>query len=552
MRTRRLRSFPVSALLLLGSLLVGAQAQEGPRFLEETASAGVQHRYVGGWEHYVGGGVAAFDCSGDAMPELLLAGGEAENRLYANVSEPGGSLRFEPLARPAVSLRGATGAYPLDVDGDGLVDLAVLRVGENVLLRGTGDCRFERANERWGFDGGDAWSTAFAAVWEPGLRLPTLAIGNYVDRAAPGAPWGTCHGNELHRPRVEGEAGDDPEGEVYGRPLPLEPGYCSLSMRFTDWDRDGTPDLWVSNDRQYYLGGADRAGREQLWRLAPGEAPYRYTDEDGWPKLQIWGMGIATADLTGDGRPEVYLTSMADQKLRVLEEGARGPSYRDAAYERGVTAHRPFAGGDTRPSTGWHAQFEDVDHDGLIDLFVAKGNVDAMPEFAANDPNDLLLGRPDGSFEEHAGSAGLLSFERGRGAQLVDLNGDGWLDLVVVNREDDARLWRHAGGAGRSLLLELRQDGPNRRAIGAWIEVVTAERTLLRERYVGGGHVSGQWGPLHVGVGAAESVEVRVRWPDGEREVWREVPTGLRVELVRGGNGPRVAPLAAPRPAGAR
>ncbi len=59
-----------------------------------------------------------------------------------------------------------TGAYPLDIDGDGLTDLAVLRAGENVLLRGLGDCRFERGNERWAFDGGDARTMAFAATWE--------------------------------------------------------------------------------------------------------------------------------------------------------------------------------------------------------------------------------------------------------------------------------------------------------------------------------------------------------------------------------------------------
>ena len=59
-----------------------------------------------------------------------------------------------------------TGAYPLDIDGDGTVDLAVLRIGENVLLRGLGGCRFERANERWGFDGGDRITMAFSATWE--------------------------------------------------------------------------------------------------------------------------------------------------------------------------------------------------------------------------------------------------------------------------------------------------------------------------------------------------------------------------------------------------
>ena len=117
--------------------------------------------------------------------------------------------------------------------------------------------------------------------------------------------------------------------------------------------------------------------------------------------------------------------------------------YEDVAFERGVTAHRPFTGDDTNPSTGWHAAFEDVNNDGLWDLFVAKGNVDAMPDMALQDPNNLLLGNEDGTFTEAADRAGLLSFKRGRGAAVVDLNRDGQLDVVVANRGDNAQVWRN-------------------------------------------------------------------------------------------------------------
>ena len=93
------------------------------------------------------------------------------------------------------------GAYPLDIDSDGMMDLVVLRLGENQLMRGLGDCRFEGANEAWGFDGGDAWSTAFAAIWEKGQTWPTLAIGNYIDRKEEAFPWGSCTDNWLHPAR---------------------------------------------------------------------------------------------------------------------------------------------------------------------------------------------------------------------------------------------------------------------------------------------------------------------------------------------------------------
>lgn len=531
----RPRAWGRRACLLLALLLPAAYGSV--RFEDETATAGIDHVYGGPWEFFVGGGVAAFDCDDDGLPDLFFAGGEGGSALFRNVSRPADKLRFERLTRPEAELTDVTGAYPLDVDGDGLVDLAVLRVGENVLLRGRGDCRFERANEAWGFEGGHAWSTAFAAVWEGAQAWPSLFVGNYVDRERPGAPWGTCHDNEFHRP----SAG------FYGEPVPLTPGYCALSLRVSDWDRDGVPDLWVSNDRQYYLGGPNRSGTEQLWRLEPEAPPYRYTEEDGWPRLQIWGMGIASADITGDGLPEFFLTSMTDNRLRVLARGASGPRYEDGAYERGITAHRPFTGGDLRPSTGWHAQFEDVDHDTLFDLFIAKGNVEAMPEFAQEDPNNLFLGQLDGSFREVAEEAGVLSFLRARGALLVDLNADGRLDLVVVNREAPAQLWRNVStGLGHWLMLRLRQEGGNRAGIGAWLEVEAGARLVRRELYVGGGHVSGHWGWTHIGLGAAERVTVRVQWPDGEWQEWQGVPAGSFTELERG--SPVALSSPSPRP----
>jgi hypothetical protein len=152
-----------------------------PTFVEETASAGIESVYAGDWEYMVGGGAAAFDCNGDAYPDLLLAGGAEPAKFHRNVSTRGGPMKFEQQ-KSGLELDAVTGAYPLDVDGDGIMDIVLLRVGENVVMRGLGECRFERANEAWGFDGGDAWSIAFAATWESGADWPTLAVGNYIDR----------------------------------------------------------------------------------------------------------------------------------------------------------------------------------------------------------------------------------------------------------------------------------------------------------------------------------------------------------------------------------
>jgi hypothetical protein len=504
----------------------------GPaHFVEEAATAGIDQVYAGDFSYSVGGGASVFDCNDDGKPDLYIAGGSNPATLYRNDGPIGGALHFSAVHAAATDLTGVEGAYPLDIDGDGRVDLAVLRFGENVLLRGLGDCRFERANEAWAFDGGDAWNTAFSATWEGSNALPTLAVGRYLTMTDAANGTRSCVDNELLRPAASGSG--------YGSPMVLTPGYCALSMLFSDWDRSGRRDLRASNDRHYY---DQENGQEQLWRVAPGEDPRLYSTADGWVQLQIEGMGIATYDLTSDGYPEVFLTSQGANRLQELTSGPGQPTYGDIGTKRDVNATRPFTGGDPLPSTAWHPQFEDVNNDGFVDLFISKGNVDQQADFASRDPSNLLLGNADGTFTESAEEAGVVNFAKGRGAALADFNLDGMLDLVEVNFGDPVRLWRNVGGGdaaspqpmGSWLGLRITQPGPNRDAIGAWIDLRIGDVTTERELTVGGGHLSGQLGWIHFGLGSATAVDARVQWPDGETGPWMRVQANQFATIARG------------------
>ena len=220
-----------------------------PTFVDETASAGIDQTYAGAATFDTGGGVAVFDCNGDGKPDVYMAGGTNPAVLYRNDSPIGGALRFTAVHDPATDLTGVTGAYPLDVDGDGNPDLAVLRAGGNVVLRGQGGCRFERANESWGIDGGgsSSLSIAFSATWEGANQLPTLAFGRFRTLNPDGSVSLDCDSPMLIRP--------DSSGARYAAPASLEPGYCPLSMLFSDWSGTGERDLRVANDRNYYIGG---------------------------------------------------------------------------------------------------------------------------------------------------------------------------------------------------------------------------------------------------------------------------------------------------------
>ncbi|WP_068306381.1 CRTAC1 family protein [Pararhodobacter sp. CCB-MM2] len=470
----------------LAPLLIAAPAWASPQF-ENLSATLPEHIYAGGWEHFVGGGVAVFDCDGDALPEILAAGGENPMLFLHN----GGAMAFSPAEFPQIT--GATGAYPLDLDGDGLLDLYILRAGPDRVLRGGPSCQFTDETEAWGLPQDDRWTTAFTAWWE-GDR-PTLAIGHYVDRANPNGPFEACDTNTLLLP----------EGDHW-RAEDLAPGFCALSMLAARDARD-RPTLRISNDRHYYV----RGGYEQMYDLLD----HRFlTPEDGWQHVSLWGMGIASRDLNGDGRDEVMLTSMGDQLLQIAQSDG---TYTAAPYAMGTYATLPHDGSDGRPSTGWHAQFGDVDNDGLPDLFIAKGNVDQMPTNAIHDPNDLLMQAPDGTFHQTATEAGIATRDRSRGAALADLDGDGRLDLMVVNRRAPLELYRNVTpDTGHWLGVALTQAGGNRFAIGARVTVTTNRGTQVQQVTVGGGHAGGQALPLHFGLGDTQTASIRVEWPDGQ------------------------------------
>ena len=139
-----------------------------------------------------------------------------------------------------------------------------------------------------------------------------------------------------------------------------------------------------------------QGGRRSSWRVAPGQPPRLYTEADGWKPLQIWGMGIASHDLDGDGYPEVFLTSMSDNKLQRLGPDRRSRAMSTSAFKRGVTAHRPYVGGDVpRRPPGTRSSPTSTTTASPISSS-SRGNIGAMPDFATLDPNNLLLQQPDG------------------------------------------------------------------------------------------------------------------------------------------------------------
>ena len=519
------------AAMMLGVPVIAADAarragrrSEPPRFVEEVGA--IDHRYAGDFQYFVGGGVAAFDCDDDGRSELFFAGGSEPAALYHNDSERGGALRFTPVPSPVTDLTAVTGAYPLDIDSDGHIDLVVLRVGEDVILRGLGDCRFERANEALGVDGGDTWTVAFSATWEGDNELPTLAFGDYLEADREG-----CEDSRLLRPETPATA--------VRPPIALSPGYCTLSVLFSDWNRSGQRDLRMTNDRHYYRDGTD-----QLWHVA---------HRRGAAAVHRGRRVAAAADL-GHGhrqrRPhrrrlsrgvpdEPGRQQAADARRRAGPADVRGHRPRTRGH-RAPPVHRRRRrcrrrrGTPSSPTSTTTAS---------LDLFVAKGNVEAQDrvrharsEQPADRPSRRhVRGRRRGRRDRQLPPCARRqrsSTSTSTGCSISSSSTASSRSRCGATSVPATATRRCRWATGSA--VRLRQPAPNVDAVGAWLEVRVGGRTRVHEVTVGGGHAGGQLGWIHFGLGDADAAEVRVQWPDGEVGPWMALAAGEFAIIERG------------------
>ena len=145
---------------------------------------------------------------------------------------------------------------------------------------------------------------------------------------------------------------------------------------------------------------------------------------EGWARLRIWGMGIASQDITGDGYPEVYLTSQGDNKLQSLADGPSAPTLRGHRLATGRDRARPVRGWRrTCPPRHGIRSSRTSTTMGSLDLFVSKGNVEHAARLRHEGPEQPphRAGRRHLRRGRRGGRASSATAVR-RGAALVDLN----------------------------------------------------------------------------------------------------------------------------------
>jgi hypothetical protein len=189
-----------------------------------------------------------------------------------------------------------------------------------------------------------------------------------------------------------------------------------------------------------------------------------------------------------------------------------------------------------RRFTGFGTLFFDYDNDSWLDLLVVNGAVQLLPELIRKgDPyplgqaKQLFRNSGKGSFIEVIDQAGVnfQALEVSRGAAFGDIDNDGDTDVLVTNNNGPVRLLlNNAGSRNQWLGLRLVSKEGGRDLLGAKVEVVTANKTVLRRRARSdGSYLSANDPRVLVGLGKDARVEaVRVRWPDGSFNEWKNPP----------------------------
>ncbi|MBT8486742.1 MAG: CRTAC1 family protein [Phycisphaerales bacterium] len=519
-------------------------------FQEDALARGLQFTYRSGagvallFPEIVGGGVALFDLEGDGDLDVYCVQGggvlttpaeRPPNQLFRNRGD--GTFDDVTLGSGAGDRGYGMGVATGDVDGDGLVDLYVTNLGPNTLLRNRGDGTFEDITGVSGL-GDEGWGTSAAFLdydrdgdqdlfvvnyihWSPATERDCFAATGERDYCAPDA-YAAPAVDRLYR--NDGHARFTDVTEAAGVHAAFGNGLGVVTGDFTG---DAWPDVFVANDgmaNQLWVNRTDGTFVDAAPVLGVA------LDDDGLAKA---GMGTCAEDFDDDGDLDLLVVNL-EHETDSLYRNEDGRYFVDDTARAGL-------GPASRRHTRFGVGLYDFDHDGHLDLFAANGRVrrragatDIDP-FA--EPDRLMRGLDGARFAAVPGGAGGLR-ATSRGAAFGDLDGDGGVDVVVVNRDAamHVRLNRAPGRAGwiRFRLL----DGP-RDALGATVWATVGDRTVRREVRTASSYCAANDPRVHIGLGPTSGVtDVRVRWSDGSREHFGAHAAGREWTLRRGDGHP--------------
>jgi hypothetical protein len=524
------------------------------RFTDVTAQSGIQFKHENGaygeklLPETMGGAAAFFDFNNDGAPDLLFVNGrnwpghatpgqpEATPVLYqndgkghyANVTANSG------LDKPIYGMGIATG----DFDNDGLVDVFISGVGENRLYKNLGNGKFRDATQEAGLQGdAENWSTACSWFdYDNDGRLD-LFVGHYVKWSkeidlevgykivgvgrAYGQPMnfaGTFpslyhNDGNGHFTDVSAQAGFQIKNPSTGAPAAKTLGVAPI-----DLDGDGWMDLIVANDTvQNFVFHNQKNGTFKEIGAVAGVAFDSFGAARG-------AMGIDTARFRNDDSIGIAVGNFANEMTALYVAQGAPLVFADEAITAGV-------GPASRLWLKFGVFFFDYDLDGRLDLLTANGHLEEeinkvqQSQHYAQPAQLFWNCGPDKPATFQAvpiAKAGADLFKPivGRGSAFADIDGDGDLDILLLQTGGTPLLLRNDQNLGHHWLkLKLQGSKSNRDAIGAWVKVRSGGQTMQRQIMPTKSYLSQSELPITIGLGKNQMLdEVTVIWPGGQTQ----------------------------------
>ncbi len=495
----------------------------------------------------MGGGIAVFDYNGDGKPDIFFANGadletmkktsaKYSDRLFRNNGD--GTFTDVTVQAGLAGTGFDIGVAVGDYDNDGHPDLFVTGVRGNTLYHNNGDGTFTDVTKKAGLDQfndpefGPLWAVAAAWVDINNDGKLDLFVANYLQWKYDKKPMCVVDsGPEYCHPRFYKGLPDQlflNQGNGTFKDVSKEWGLREhvgkgMGVGIADYDLDGKPDVFVTNDGEYdflfhNLGNKFDEVSFQTNTALPEEGAF------------ISGMGLDFRDFNNDGYPDIVYVALNRQTFPILQNTGKG-EFREVTSPTGM-------GRISMAMAGFGPALYDFDNDGWKDLFVSRGHVSATrpPGAQVKQPNTVFRNVKGNTWVPLTEEAGFTdaTAARHRGCALGDFDGDGKVDVVVTSMDLPAELWMNRSpNAGHWLNIALEGVRSNRDGIGTRIKVVSPSVTQYNHQTSSVCYASSSLGPVHFGLGPdAKATSVEITWPSGITQKLENVAADQTVKVV--------------------
>ena len=474
------------------------------------------------------GGVGVIDYDNDGRMDLFFTNGAKLPELAK--SDPGfyncllrnkGDGTFEDVTAKAglsgVNVGFSFGVAVGDYDNNGWDDLFVCNAGANTLYHNNGDGTFTDVTAGSGLEHkpehvlsvGAAWFdydndgrldliVTNYTVWTPETDKQCRMDAQREEYCSPTVYKSVA--SRLYHNLGNGRFEDVTEASGFGKALGK-----GMGISIADFNGDGLMDVFIANDTEpnfLFINQGNGTFKERGLELG---VAYNANGDS------VSGMGCDARDFDNDGWVDIVYNDLAGQVFGLLKNEA-GKSFADATWSSRM-------GPLSRSLSGWSMGFIDYNNDGWKDVYSANGDVDDLTANARK--HDTMFENLDGkTLRDVTETMGPDFAFKGyqRGSAFVDLNNDGFLDVVVTSLGERPRiLMNNALSGNHWIMFDLRGRRSNRNAIGASVKVTTGSgRALFNHVSPSVGFMSSSDRRVHFGLAAETKIDhVEIRWPSG-------------------------------------